>query len=327
MKKDRRQALQVGLGFLLTTVFAHAQAPKRPLMGFLSVNSRAAMSARANAFLRGLRELGYEEGRTIFIEYRFADAKPERLPVLAAELVAMKVQVIVTEGTTATRYAKQATSTIPIVMAQDPDPVGTGFVASLANPGGNITGLSNVRPDLSAKRLELLKETVPGIKRVVAMGMLSTPAAARELKESQIAAEALGLDLQYVDVNRADDIESAFRTATAYGAQAAIVLAGPSMMSHRTKVTNLAAASRLPTIYYVADFVDDGGLMSYGVTITDLFHRAAVYVDKILKGAAPASLPVEQPSKLTLVVNLDAAKRMGFVVPPTVLLRADRIVE
>jgi putative ABC transport system substrate-binding protein len=296
-------------------------------VGFLSVNSRAAMAARTDAFQQGLRELGYVEGKNIFIEYRYADAKPDRLTALAAELVQLNVQVIVTEGTTATRFAKQATSTIPIVMAQDPDPVATGFVASLARPGGNITGLSNLRPELSAKRLELLKEAIPGLGRVAVFGTLTTPGTAQALKETQLAAEALRVHLKYLDVKGPQDIETLIQAASADRADAIVVLASPFLLSHRIKLADLAAKSRLPTIYYSTDFVEDGGLMSYGVTVTDLFRRAATYVDKILKGAKPAELPIEQPTKVTFAVNLKAAKQIGFTVPPSLLLRADRVIE
>ena len=284
------------------------------------------MSARTEAFQQGLRELGYVEGQNIFIHYRYADTKPDRLPALAAELVRMDVHVIVTEGTTATRFAKEATSTIPIVMAQDPDPVGTGFVASLARPGGNITGLANLRPELSAKRLELLKEAVPGLRQVAVLGTLATPGTAQSLRETELAAGTLNLQLQYLDVKSPQDIEKAFQAA-AGGANAVLVLGSPFLLSHRVTVVDLAAKNRLPTIYYSTDFVEDGGLMSYGVTITDLFRRAASYVDRIIKGAKPADLPVEQPTKVPLVINLKAAKRIGLTIQPSLLLRADRLIE
>ncbi len=283
-----------------------AQPGKVPL-GFLSANSRAAMSARTEAFRQGLRELGYIENQNISIEYQYAEGKLDRLPALAAELVRLKVAVIVTEGTTATRFAKQATSTIPIVMAQDPDPVGTGFVVSLARPGGNITGLSNLRPELSGKRLELLKEIVPRLSRVAVFGTSTVPGHAQSLKETELAGGAVGTKIQYLDVGGPKDIETVFRTATTERADAVLALGSPFL-------------------YYSTEFVEDGGLMSYGVNIADLFRRAATYVDKILKGAKPADLPVEQPTKFEFVVNLKAAKQIGLTIPPNVLARADRVI-
>ena len=327
MNQDQRRKFLIATGALFAVRLAHAQQPRKATIGFLSVNSRTAMSARTEAFQQGLRELGYVEGKNILVEYRYADAKPDRLSALAAELVRMNVHVIVTEGTTATRFAKEATSTIPIVMAQDPDPVGTGFVASLARPGGNITGLSNIRSELSAKRLELLKEAIPGLARVAVLGTLSTPGTARELRETELAAEAFKVQLQYLDVKSPQDIESAFRAASAGRADAVLTLGSPGLLSHRTKVVDLAAKNRLPTIYHATDFVEDGGLMSYGVTITDLFRRAAIYVDQILKGAKPAVLPVEQPTKVAFIVNLKAASQIGFTIPSSLILRADRVIE
>ena len=327
MNQGQRRKFLIATGALLAARLAHAQQPPKVTLGFLSVNSRAAMSARTDAFQQGLRELGYVEGKTIFVEYRFADAKADRLPSLAAELVRLNVRVIVTEGTTATRFAKEATSTIPIVMAQDPDPVGMGFVASLARPGGNITGLSNLRSALSAKRLELLKEAVPGLVRVAVFGTLAVPGAAQELRETELAAQKFGVQLQYLDVKSSQDIESAFQTATTGRANAVIVLGSALLLTHRMKVADLAATSRLPAIYHAPDFVEDGGLMSYSVNITDLFRRAATYVDKILKGAKPSDLPVEQPTKIAFVVNLKAAKQIGFTFPPSLLLRTDRVIE
>lgn len=327
MHESRRRKFLIGAGALLAASFAHAQQPRKITVGFLSVNTRAAMAARTEAFQQGLRELGYVEGTNIFVEYRYADAKPDRLSALAAELVRLNVHVIVTEGTTATRFAKQATSTIPIVMAQDPDPVATGFVASLARPGGNITGLSNLRPELSAKRLELLKEAVPGLVRVAVFGTLATPGTAHALKETELAAEALRVQLQYLDVKSPQEIESVIQAAAAGKADAIVVLASPFLLSHRVKLAELAAKIRLPAIYYSTDFVEDGGLMSYGVTVADLFRRAATYVDKIVKGAKPAELPIEQPTKVTFAVNLRAAKQIGFTIAPALLLRADRVIE
>ena len=297
-------------------------------VGFLSVNVRPAMKARVEAFQQGLRELRYVDGQNVLIEYRFAEGNPERLRGLADELVRLKVDVIVTEGTTATRFAKEATSTIPIVMAQDPDPVGTGFVASLARPGGNITGLSNLRSDLGGKRLEILKDTIPGLARVAIIGTSTTPGNTQALADVERAASTFALRLQVLEVLGPKDIETAFNAATTDGhAGAVLVLASPYLLSNRAQVADIAARSGIPTMYYTSDYVKDGGLMSYGVSITDLFRRAATYVDRIVKGARPGDLPVEQPTKFELTINMRAAKAIGLIIPATVLSRADEMIE
>jgi ABC-type uncharacterized transport system substrate-binding protein len=283
-------------------------------------------SPRIEAFLQGLRELDYVEGKDIAIEYRYAEGNPDRLPALAAELVSLKIDIIVTGGSSPTRAAKEATVTIPIVMTQDIDPVGSGFVASLARPGGNITGLSNFAPELSGKRIELLKEIVPKISRVAVLGALSLPANAQALKEVKAAAEALRVKLQHLDIQNPTDIESAFRAASKGRAEAALALPGAVLISHRTQIAGFAAKNRLPTIYYATEFVEDGGLMSYAPNFADLSRRAATYVDKILKGAKPADIPVEQPKKFEFVINLKAAKQIGVTIPPNVLARADRVI-
>jgi len=322
---DRRTFL-AALALLAAPRVAEAQTAA-PLIGFLSANSRAAMSARTEAFRKGLRELGYVERENLSIEYRFADGRFDQLTALTAELVRLNVSVIVTEGTTATRFAKEATSTIPIVMAQDPDPVGTGFVASLSRPGGNITGLSNLRPELSGKRLELLKEAVPRLARVAVLGTATTPGTTQTLKETELAAGVFGVQLHYLEVGGSKDLDTAFRTASSARADAVLVLASPVLLSQRAQVTELALKSRLPAIYYTVEFVHSGGLMSYGVSAIDLFRRSASYVDKILKGAKPADLPVEQPTKFELVINLKTAKALGLTIPPSLLQRADQVIE
>ncbi len=305
-----------------------AQQPKKvQRVGYLGGPSLSSMSARTQAFRQGLRELGYVEGKNIAMEYRYAEGKLDRLPALAAELVRLKVDVIVAAGPTPTRAAKEATSTIPIVMAQSTDPVGSGFVASLARPGGNITGLSTLSPEISGKRLELLKEIIPRLSRVAALGSSTVPGNAQALKETELAAQALGVKLQFLDVLGPKDIETAFREAGKGRADAVLVLGGPLFNSHRTQIVDLAVKSRLPAIYYAAEFVEDGGLMTYGVSVIDLFHRAAVYVDKILKGAKPADLPVEQPTKFELIINLKTAKQIGLTIPPNVLARADKVIK
>jgi putative tryptophan/tyrosine transport system substrate-binding protein len=315
-------ALLVALG-----LSAEAQQPKKvPRVGLLIASSPSPASPRIEAFLQGLRELDYVEGKDIAIEYRYAEGNPDRLPALAAELVSLKIDIIVTGGSSPTRVAKEATVTIPIVMTQDIDPVGSGFVASLARPGGNITGLSNFAPELSGKRIELLKEIVPKISRVAVLGALSLPANAQALKEVKAAAEALRVKLQHLDIQNPTDIESAFRAASKGRAEAALALPGAVLISHRTQIAGFAAKNRLPTIYYATEFVEDGGLMSYAPNFADLSRRAATYVDKILKGAKPADIPVEQPKKFEFVINLKAAKQIGVTIPPNVLARADRVI-
>jgi len=307
---------------------AEAQQPtKIPRIGYLSVSSPSANVGRIEAFRQGLRELGYVEGKNIVIEWRYAEGKFDRLPALAAELVRLKVEVIVTSGPQSTRVSKKATVTIPILMGFDPDPVGGGFVASLARPGGNITGLSTLSPELSGKQLELLKEIVPKLSRVAVVGDSNEPGNAQALKEVELAAGAFKIQLQYLDVLNLKDIEHSFQSATKQRAGAVLVLNSPVFNSHRTEVVNLAAKNRLPAMYFRSDFVEAGGLMTYSVNYNDLAHRAATYVDKILKGAKPADMPVEQPKKFELIINLKAAKQIGLTIPPNVLARADRVIK
>jgi len=312
---------------VVVAAIATAQQPARvPRIGFLSAASTSANAARNEAFRQGLREVGYVEGKNIVIEWRSAEGKPDRLSALAAELVGLKVDVIVSGGPSTTRAAKGATSTIPIVMAQDPDPVGSGFVASLARPGGNITGLATLTPELSGKRLELMKEIVPRLSRAAVLGTSTRPGNAQELKEVELAAGAFKVQLQHLDVLDPKDIETAFRAASKGRADALFVLGGPVLISHRTKVVELAVKSRLPATYDRPEFVEEGGLMTYSVSSTDLFRRAATYVDKILKGAKPADLPVEQAKKFELIISLKAAKQIGLTIPPNVSARADKII-
>ncbi len=267
------------------------------------------------------------EGKNIVIEYRYAEGKFDRLPDLAAELVRLNVDIIVTAGPTDTKAAKKATKTIPIVMGFDIDPVGNGFVTSLARPGGNITGLSSLAPELSGKQLELLKEIVPKLSLVAVLGTSTNPGKPQQLKEMELAAKAFGIKFQYLDVLGPKDIETAFRAVSKGRAEGVLVLGGPVLISHRTQVVDLAVKSRLPAIYNVAEFVEAGGLMTYSTSFTDLYRRAATYVDKILKGAKPADLPVEQPTKFELVINLKTAKQIGLTIPPNVLARADKVIK
>jgi ABC-type uncharacterized transport system substrate-binding protein len=327
----QRSLLTLALSALLFALClpAEAQQPtKVPRIGYLNAVSPASVSDRIASFRQGLRELGYVEGKNIVIESRYADGNLDRLPALAAELVRLKVEVIVSSGPTPTRSAKQATSTIPIVMAQDSDPIGNGFVASLAQPGGNITGLSTLAPELSGKRLELLKEIVPRLTRVAVFGTSTQPGNAQALKEVELAAAALGIKLQYLDVITPTDFDSAFRAARKAQADA-VLMNVPSGIGNaqRKQIAELAIKSRLPATYQQSEYVEAGGLMSYGVSIDDLNRRAAIYVDKILKGRKPADLPVEQPKKFEFVVNLKTAKQIGLTIPPNVLARADRVIK
>ena len=313
---------------LVASLAAEAQQPKNvPRIGFLSAASAASISARREAFRQGLRELGYVEGTNIIMEYRYAEGKLERLSELAAELVRLKVDVLVTAGPTATRPAKEAISTIPIVMAFDSDPVGNGFVASLARPGGNITGLSTLSPEISGKQLELLQEIVPSLLRVAVLGNALVPGNAQVLRETETTAQAFRVQLQYIDVPGPQDIETAFREASQARADAVLVLNNPVVTAQRTQAADLAVKSRLPAIYLAREFVEAGGLMSYEVNIDDLFRRAATYVDKILKGTKPADLPVEQPMKFELVINLKTAKALGLTIPPTILFQATEVLQ
>jgi putative tryptophan/tyrosine transport system substrate-binding protein len=305
---------------------AHAQQPtKIPRIGFLIGGSASSAAARTDAFRQGLSELGYVEGKNIVIEWRHGEGKLDHLPTLVAELMRFKVDIIVTTGGTPTRAAKEATSTVPIVMAQDSDPVGSGFVASLARPGGNITGLSSLAPELGGKRLELLKEIVPKLSRIAILGTSTNPGYAQTIREMELAAGAFGVRLQYLDVRAVKDIETAFRAAAMERADAVLLLVSFVLNSQRKQITDLAVKSRLPAIYYNPEWVEDGGLMSYGVSFTDLYRRAAIYVDKILKGAKPADLPVEQPTKFELGINLKTAKQIGLTIPSSVLARADKV--
>jgi len=314
-------------GFLgLGSEAARAQQPARiPRIGFLLPASASFYSARVEAFRQQLRELGYVEGKTIVIEYRYAEGKRGRLPDLAAELVRLKVDVIVTVGGT-TLAAKKASGTIPIVIASAADPVGTGLVSSLARPGGNITGLSLMTPDLDGKRSELLKEAFP---KVVRVAFLWQPGGIRgnlALTDMEAAAKALGLKLISLEVRSLDDFEGAFARAKKERAQALITTTGGLINTQQRQVLDFAAKNRLPAMYHYSEFVDAGGLMSYGPDNTDIWRRAADFVDKILKGTKPAEIPVEQPMKFEFVISLIAAKQIGVTIPPNVLVRADKVI-
>jgi putative ABC transport system substrate-binding protein len=317
-------------GLLAAPLAAEAQqAAKIARIGYLA-GSLAGNPHLPEAFRQGLRDLGYVEGRTVVIEYRDAEGKLERLPALAAELVALKVDVILAGGTPQALAAKQATRTLPIVFAAHADPVGSGLVTSLARPGGNVTGLSLLAPELVGKRLEQLKQAVPGVNRVA---VLWEPGAYVELterdilKETEVAARALGVRLQFVEARGPADFDRAFSDMTRARAGALTVLPSTMFIIERRRLVDLAAKNRLPAVYTSREYVDAGGLMSYGPSIADLFRRAATYVDKILKGAKPGDLPVEQPTKFELVINLKTAKALGLTIPPSVLSRADEVLQ
>jgi len=329
---DRRTFLgTLAGGLLVAPLAAQAQEAARiARIGFLSLNV-APNRHLGESFRQGLRDLGYVEGRNVVIEYRDAEGKPERLPDLAAELVALKVDVIVTGGGTPTAMAaKQATSTLPIVFTSAPDPVTDGLVTSLGRPGGNVTGSSNLNPALVGKSLEQLKQAVPRVSQVA---LLLQPGAVPErtekdmLKGAEVAARALGVRLQLVEARGPADFKRAFSDMTGARAGALTVLPGAMFFSERRRLVDLAATNRLPVVYPQREFVDAGGLMSYGTNLADLFRRAATYVDKILKGAKPADLPVEQPTKFDLVINLKTAKALGLTLPPSLLQRADQVIE
>ncbi|HXG81412.1 MAG TPA: ABC transporter substrate-binding protein [Sphingomicrobium sp.] len=305
---------------------ARAQPAKLPTIGFLGSLSQSAQSTWTAAFVQRMREHGWIEGRTIAIEYRWADGRSERLAEFAAEFVRLKVDVIVTAGTAAVIAAKQATTVIPIVFGTAGDPVATGLVASLARPGGNVTGLSNQSADLPGKRLDLLREVVPGLRRLAIMANVGSLIGRLEMSEVRAAARTLGLAVTNLEIRRAEDIAPAFE-ALKGGADALYVVTDPLAGTNRIQINTLALGARLPTMHGLPDYVKAGGLMSYGANIPDLFRRAGDYVDKILRGARPADLPIEQPIKFGLVVNLKTAKALGLTISPALLDRAEEVIE
>ena len=322
------------LAFALATVLlasvhlAEAQQPKKvPRIGLLSPFSPSDTAPWYQAFLQGLRELGWVEGKNIGIEYRYAEGRNDRLPDLAADLVRHNVDIIVTAVTSDALIAKKATKTIPIVMASAGDPVATGLVDSLARPGGNITGLSQMAPELSGKRLELLKETVPKLSRVAVLWNPEGEGSTLAWKESQLPARALGLQLHSMEVRSPSDFDKAFEEAIRAHAGALAVMPNALFVNNLKRVVDLAVKSRLPSIYHLREFVDSGGLIAYAPDRSDMFRRAATYVDKFLKGAKPADLPVEQPTKFEMVINLKAAKEIGVTIPPNLLSRADKVIK
>ena len=328
----RRREFIAGIG--ATTAWplaAHTQQKSMPVIGYLGGGPPDLSGSSVAAFRQGLRELGYIEGRNIVIEYRWAEGNTDLFPALADELVAFKVDVIMTAGgTLGALAAKQATTTLPIVFGVVGDPIAEGLVTSLARPGGNVTGLSNVTNDLVGKWLELLKQVVPAVSLIAVLWKPdSMPEHAKEvrLKEAFASAQALGVQLQVVEARGPANLDGAFLEISAKGASALVVLTTPIFLLERQRIVDLAAKNRLPTVYATRNYVDAGGLMSYGPNFPDLHRRAATYVDKILKGAKPSDLPVEQPTKFALVINLKTAKTLGLTVPPTLLAQADDVIE
>jgi putative ABC transport system substrate-binding protein len=328
---DRRTCLSTfGRSLIAAPLAAGAEQPGKVFrIGILSnVPLSDPQGARVwGAFIEGLRDLGYVEGRNITIEHRSSEGKYERLPELAAELVRLRVDVIVVPATRNVVVARQATRTIPIVMAGTADAVGFGLVASLARPGGNVTGISTLGPEIVGKQLALLKEIGPGMSRVAILGNPANDGYARVLEELKLAAKSLGMSLPILNARRPDDFEPAFTAATREHAGALFVFTDGMFLLHRTQIVELAAKHRLPAMYGTSEFVDPGGLMAYGPSMSDGFRRAATYVDKILKGAKPGDLPIEQPTKFELAINLKTAKTLGLAIPSSLLLRADHVIE
>jgi putative ABC transport system substrate-binding protein len=328
---DRRRFLLTSLtGAFAAPLASEAQQPASlPRIGFLATASLSdpRVPRFLQAFREGPRELGYVEGQNIVIEFRWAEGQYDRLPGLAAELVRLKVNVIVAGGPPAIQAAKQATETIPIVMAAVADPVATGFVASLARPGRNITGLSLMHSELVGKQLELLKEVLPKVSRVACLGNPANPNYAPGLRHAQDGARALGVRLQPLEARDRGEIDSAFAAITTGRAGAVIVLTDTVLLDHRTRMADHAVRRRLPTVFGNSEFAEAGGLLAYGPSLADGYRRAATYVDKILKGARPADLPIEQPTKFELVINLKTARALGLTIPPSLLQRADQVIE
>ena len=325
MKRVLIQAMLV----LASVQLLNAQQPARMArIGYLIASTPEAATQNVEAFKQGLRELGYIEGKTFVLEFRFGEAKPERLVELARELVNLKMDVIVTAADVSVAAVKRHTQTIPIVIPNSADPLGTGFVASLARPGGNVTGLSTISVDLSAKRLELLKEALPKISRVAFVWDPEVPSHTLQYKETEVAANSLVLQIQHVEVRRSDDLQAALSAVTKMRAEAlTMAWPNPVLFANRPHLASFAQRNRLPSMFGQKEFVDAGGLMSYGPHLPDLYRRAARYVDRILKGAKPADLPIEQPTKFELVINSKTAKQIGLTIPPNVLARADKVIK
>jgi putative tryptophan/tyrosine transport system substrate-binding protein len=318
----------LGAMLLALSVLGEAQqaTKKIPRLGILSLNPASVQKDRVEAFREALRKLGYVEGQNITIQYRYGDNKSERMRGLAAELVHLNVDVIVTTGSSATRPAKEATAVIPIVMMSENDPVGSGLVASLARPGGNITGLTNISGDLGDKRLELLKEIIPRVSRVAVLRDLTNVTEGVGVDEIEPTARVLKIQTQRFELAKSEDFDSQFQAIMKWRPGGLMIAGGPLMNEHRKRLIEFAAKNKLPAMYNRGEFVEAGGLVSYATSFIDLTRRSATYVDKILKGTKPSDIPVEQPTKFDFIINLKAAKQIGLTIPPNVLVRADRVI-
>ena len=328
MRQTLIRLIAAVLLLVATAVAVEAQEPTRVWrVGFLGSGSHTSGDPRVEALRRGLRELGYAEGRNLAFEFRWAGGNGDRLPALAAELAKLKVDAIVTQGTQATDAARRAVTTIPIVFSVAGDPIGSGLVTSLARPGGNVTGLTDIAPEIAGKRLELLREAVPGITRIAVLWNPANPSAAPQMKDTGAVARSLGLLVRSLELRDLSQLEAAFTTAVQDQARAVIVLSDGALYGRRVQIAQLAAKHRLPCVAWTPEFAESGCFMTYGADVVEMHRRAAIFVDKILKGASPGGLPVEQPTKFELVVNLKTAKALGLTIPPTVLARADKIIE
>jgi putative ABC transport system substrate-binding protein len=323
----RREFITILSGATATWPFAARAEPKIPRVGYMGNSTQALEANLIGAFRDGLRELGYDEGRNILIEYRWADGNYAQFPTLVAELIAAKVDVIVTAGTPAALAVKKATTTVPLVMVAVGDPVSTGLVPSLARPGGNLTGLSSIAPDLEGKRLELLREVVPTLSHVAVFFNLLNPFHVVSMRNAHTAAEAMGLKLQQHDIRKSEDLDDAFATIRKERPDGLLILADRVFLHNRQRMMDFTEEQRLPNVNAYTELVEAGGLMSYGPSYEDMHKRAAIYVNKIIKGAKPADLPIEQPSKFTFVINLKAAKILGVTIPPSLLTLADKVLE
>ena len=321
-------AVALAVSLALAPLAVEAQETLRVWrIGFLGAGSRSSADPRVEAIRRGFQELGYAEGRNLALEFRWAGGNADRLPALAAELARVKVDAIVTQGTQATDAARRAVTSIPIVFAVAGDPVGTGLVASLARPGGNVTGLTDIAPEIAGKRLELLREAVPGIARIAVLWNPANPSAAPQMKDTAAVGRSLGLSVRSLEVRDGSQLDGAFATAAQDKARAVIVLSDGALYAQRVQIARSAAKHRLLCVAWTPEFAESGCVMAYGANVVELHRRAAVLVDKILKGANPGDLPVEQPTTFELVINLKTAKTLGLTIPPTLRLRADKVIE
>jgi ABC-type uncharacterized transport system substrate-binding protein len=328
MRKPLPRLITAALLFVMVPIGVESQEPTKVWrIGFLGAGSPSSSDPRLEALRQGFRELGYTEGRNLTFEFRWAGGNAKRLSALAAELANAKVDAIVTQGTQATDVARRAVKTVPIVFAVAGDPVGTGLVTSLARPGGNVTGLTDIAPEIAGKRLELLREAVPGITRIAVLWNPANPSAAPQMRDTGAVAHSFGLRIRSLELRDLSQLEGAFVAAVQDQARAVIVLSDGALYARRVDIARLAAKHRLPCVAWTPEFADSGCLFAYGANVVEMHRRAAMIVDRILKGASPAGVPVEQPTKFELVVNLKAARALGLTIPPTMLARADRAIE